>query len=121
MISNVSVRTGRIVALAAVLAGLCASMAALNTPSAHAENYCWGYYLPSQGATCHLDHERYASEVRGMGGQRSVCVWQQPYGPIKCSSGPGVWVFNNYGTNYWGTPYIQDNAPGGTYGYGEAF
>jgi hypothetical protein len=121
MIGNMSVRTGRLIALAAVLAGLCASMFALNTSAAHAEQYCWGYYLPGLEATCHLNHERYASEVRGMGGQHSVCVWQQPIGPMRCSSGPGVWVVNSYGTNYWGVPYIQDNAPGGTYGYGEAF
>jgi hypothetical protein len=120
MIRNVSLRTGRIVALAAVLAGLCATMLAFNTSSANAERYCWGVWLPGKGATCN-HHERWASQVSGMGAQHSVCVWHQPFGPIKCSGGPGAWVTNNYGTNYWGIPYIQDNAAGGTTAYGEVF
>jgi hypothetical protein len=120
MVGNASIRTGRMVALAAALAVLCALLAIWNTSSAHAERYCWGYNLPSQGSTCHLDHERWASEVRGMG-THSVCVWHAPYGPIRCSTGANVWVSNNYGANYWGVPYIQNNAPGSTVGYGEAF
>jgi hypothetical protein len=118
---NTSIRAGRMVSIAAALAALCALMAIWNTSSAHAEQYCWGVNLPSQGATCHMNHERWASETRGMGAQHSVCVWHQPFGPIRCSSGPGAWVFNGLGGNYWGIPYIQDNAPGATVAYGEAF
>jgi len=121
MVKDVAARSSRLFALAAVLTGLCVSMALASAPSAHAENFCWGAWLPGLESTCHLNHERYASEVRGKGDQHSVCVWQQPIGPLRCSSGPGVWVVNSYGTNYWGVPYIQDNASGGTFAYGEAF
>lgn len=121
MVGNMSTRAGRVVALAALLAGICASMVLLPTTPAHAERYCWGAYLPGEGAKCHLDHERWATEVWGEGAQHSVCVWQQPYGPIKCSSGPEVWVLNYYGSNVYGVPYIEDHAPGATYAYGEVF
>ncbi len=121
MISYVPARVGRIVALVGILAGLYASMAVFAASSAHAERFCWEKYLPKEAATCHLNHERYASEVWGLGKEHSVCVWQQPYGPLRCSSGPGVWVLNSYGTNFWGIPYIQDNAPGGTYVLAEVF
>src|SRR5882757_6396547 len=121
MVDNMSARVGRIVALAGVLAGLCVSMVVFAAPSAHAEQFCWGYHLPGYEAQCHLNHERYASQVWGKGAEHSVCVVQAPIGPWKCSSGPGVWVLNSYGTNYWGVPYIMDNAAGATYAYGEVF
>jgi hypothetical protein len=120
MIDYVSVRAVRLATLACVVGGVLA-IATLTPQPAHAEQFCWGYYLPKLEATCHLNHERYASEVWGMGKEKSVCVWQQPIGPIRCSGGADVWVQNYYGTDYWGVPYIQDNASNGTYAYGEVF
>lgn len=121
MHSHVMARTGRLAVLWGLLAGVCALMAISAPPSAHAEQYCWGAFLPKEAATCQHDHIRFASEVRGKGNEHSVCVWLQPFGPIKCSTGAGVWVFNNYGKNLEGLGKIQDNAPGGTFAFGEIF
>jgi hypothetical protein len=121
MHSHVITGIGRLTALIAALASICALMAISTPPSAHAEQYCWGVFLPKLEATCSHNHVRFASEVRGKGNEHSVCVWLQPFGPIRCSTGPGVWVFNNYGKNLEGLGMIQDNAPGGTVAFGEIF
>lgn len=120
MVESVPARARRVVVLAGVLAGVCALLATFTPPPAHAERYCWGAYLPKLEATCR-GRERYGSEVWGMGNEHSVCIAIAPYGPIKCSSGPKVWVSTYYGTNLLGQGWIQDNAPGGTYAYGEIF
>lgn len=59
--------------------------------------------------------------MRGMGNEKSVCVAIAPWGPIKCSSGSGVWVINNYGKNLEGKGWIADNAIGATTVWGEIF
>jgi hypothetical protein len=120
MLNYASKRVGRTTALIGVLASICASLAVVTPAPASAERYCWGAFLPGLEATC-SGPERFGTEVKGMGEQHSVCVAIAPFGPIKCSSGPGVWVTNNYGSNKKGAGWIQDNASGGTTAYGEIF
>lgn len=122
MIDNVSVnfgRVGRMVAFVGALAALCASLAAFSPPAAHAEQFCWGAVLSNE-KSCE-GRLRFGSEVRGKGGEKSVCVAIAPWGPIKCSSGPGVWVSTNYGKNLEGKGWIADNAVGTTTVWGEIF
>lgn len=120
MVDHVSGRIGRIAALVGVLAGVCASVAMFTASSASAEQYCWGKVLTEE-KSCYSGHTRFASVVQGMGNEKSVCVAIAPWGPIKCSSGPGVWVTNNYGKNLEGQGWIADNAVGKTTVWGEIF
>jgi hypothetical protein len=112
-------RVGRMAAFVGALAGLCASLAVFTAPPAHAEQFCWGAVLSNE-KSCE-GRLRFGSEVRGMGKEKSVCVAIAPFGPIKCSSGPGVWVSTNYGTNLEGKGWIADNAAGTTTVFGEIF
>jgi hypothetical protein len=121
MAGYITARISRAMVLMSVLAGMCALVAMSAPSSAHAERYCWEVFLPKLEAECRAGHFRFASEVRGKGKEHSVCVALEPWGPIKCSSGPGVWVINNYGKNLEGQGWIQDNAPGGTFAFGEIF
>jgi hypothetical protein len=120
MVDRVSGRIGRIAALAGVLASACASIAMFTVPSASAEQYCWGVVL-SNGNICLSTHIRFASEVRGMGNEKSVCVALEPWGSIKCSGKPNEWVATNYGTNLEGKGWIEDKAVGTTKVFGEIF
>ncbi len=119
MVDRVSSRVGRIAALAGVLASVCTSVAIFTASSASAEQYCWGVTL-SNGNICLSTHIRFASEVRGMGNEKSVCVALEPWGPIKCG-GAGAWVTTNYGTNLEGKGWIEDNSVGTTKVFGEIF
>jgi hypothetical protein len=119
MVDRVSGRIGRIAALAGVLASVCASVAMFTAPSASAEQYCWGTVLSNE-KSCE-GHLRFGSLVTGKGNEKSVCVAIAPWGPIKCSSGPGVWVTTNYGKNLEGKGWIADNAVGKTTVFGEIF
>jgi hypothetical protein len=112
-------RIGRFAALAGVIASVCASMAMISAPSASAEQYCWGTVLSNE-KSCE-GHLRFGSIVKGMGNEKSVCVAIAPWGPIKCSGGPGEWVGTNYGTNLEGKGWIADNAVGKTSVFGEIF
>jgi hypothetical protein len=120
MLDQVPVHIGRLAALVGVLVSLCVVMALSGAASASAEQYCWGANLSNENS-CSSGHTRFASEVKGMGSSHSVCVAIQPFGPIRCSSGPGVWVTNNYGTNLEGQGWIADNAKGATTVFGEIF
>jgi len=101
----------------AVLATLLLALA-LSAPSASASGYCGGKVLSNYGI-CY-GAERSASEVQGYGTEKSVCVGLAPISG-KCSSGPYAWASDNYGTVYYTSPWIQDNAAGRTEVFGEAF
>jgi hypothetical protein len=116
---HVSARIGRIAVLIGVLASVCASMVIFASPSASAEQYCWGAVLTNEGVC--RGHLRFASEVKGMGSEHSVCVAIEPFGPIKCSGNKGEWVTNNYGKVLEGKGWIADNAKGATKVFGEIF
>jgi hypothetical protein len=119
MVDRVSSRVGRIAALVGVLASVCASVAMFTAPSASAEQFCWGTVLSNE-KSCE-GHQRFGSEVRGTGNEKSVCIAIAPFGPIKCSGNPNEWVATNYGTNLEGKGWIEDNAAGKTSVFGEIF
>ncbi len=119
MVDRISGRIARLAALAGVVASVCAWVAVYTPAPASAEQYCWGTVLSNE-KSCE-GHLRFGSEVKGMGNEKSVCVAIAPFGPIKCSGGPGAWVSTNYGTNLEGKGWIADNAVGKTSVFGEIF
>jgi hypothetical protein len=102
----------RCVAMVGVAAGLCVPVALVAAPAASATSFCGGYVM-SPGGSCSTANATNASVVQGSG-DHSVCVALAPYGPIRCSGGPGQLVVNNYGTVLHATPWISNNAPGNT-------
>lgn len=110
-------RTKRLAAIAGVLATLCAALA-LFASSASASPYCGGQYLTNFGI-CY-GAERTMTGVSGYGQERSVCVGIAPISG-RCSGGPGQLATYSFGSPYYSSPYIQDNAAGGTYVWGETF
>jgi hypothetical protein len=101
--------------LAGVLVTLCISLA-LSAPSASASPYCGGTWLTNYGI-CY-GAERSMTGVSGYGLERSVCVGIAPISG-NCSGGPRQLASFNWGSAIYSSPYIQDNAPGGTIVWGE--
>jgi hypothetical protein len=107
----------RLALLALLLATLGVTLA-LFSHSASASPYCGGQFL-TNFQTCY-GAERSMTGVTGYGLERSVCVGIAPISG-HCSGGPRQIATFNWGSAIYSSPYIQDNASGGTVVWGETF